>query len=150
MHNWLLSEVWNIKSPNLSIFQQRKFPEFWITKWSEEETWFHSFAIPIGSRNLDQVYDVGDQGGHHVLWSPELWDKSRDLTHLNWRLFSIKRTPSIHYVPGGQTWAKKLPELLVWIFILTGCVICIWTTLGGCLEVSGWLKIKKFRLERRV
>ena len=24
-----------------------------------------------------------------------------------------------HYVPGGQTWAKKLPELLVWIFILS-------------------------------
>ena len=24
-----------------------------------------------------------------------------------------------YYVPGGQTWAKKLPELLVWIFILS-------------------------------
>ena len=26
---------------------------------------------------------------------------------------------AMHYVPGGQTWAKKLPELLVWIFILS-------------------------------
>ena len=34
----------------------------------------------MGSRNLDQVYDVGDQGGHHVLWIPELRDKSRDST----------------------------------------------------------------------
>ena len=48
----------------------------------------------MGSRNLDQVYDVGDQGGHHVLWIPELWDKSRDSTHLNWRPLSNKRTPS--------------------------------------------------------
>jgi hypothetical protein len=23
------------------------------------------------------------------------------------------------------------------VLIYTGCVICIWTTLGGCLEVSG-------------
>ena len=26
MHNWLLSEVWNIKSPNLSIFSTEKIP----------------------------------------------------------------------------------------------------------------------------
>ena len=26
MHNWLLSEVWNIKSPNLSIFSKEKIP----------------------------------------------------------------------------------------------------------------------------
>ena len=38
MHSWLLSEVWNIIAPNLSIFST-----FWITKWSKEGTWFHSF-----------------------------------------------------------------------------------------------------------
>ena len=25
--------------------QQRKFPEFWNTKWSKEGTWFHSFGF---------------------------------------------------------------------------------------------------------
>jgi hypothetical protein len=43
MQSWLLSEVWNIKTPNL-YFQQRKSPEFWTTKLSKEGTWFHSFA----------------------------------------------------------------------------------------------------------
>ena len=43
LSSWLLSQVWNIKTHNLFIFQQRKSPEFWTTKWSKEGTWFHSF-----------------------------------------------------------------------------------------------------------
>ena len=30
-----------------------------------------------------------------------------------------KKLRSVHCVPGGQTWARKLSELLVWIFMLS-------------------------------
>ena len=33
--------------------------------------------------------------------------------------------------------------------LCTGCPICIWTTLWGCLEVTGWLKIKKFNSSKK-
>ena len=38
----------------------------------------------------------------------------------NWgRHGDTNKKGTTHYVPGGQTWAKKLPEPLVWIFILS-------------------------------
>ena len=33
--------------------------------------------------------------------------------------------------------------------ICTGWVICIWTILWGCLEVTGWLKMKNFNSSKK-
>ena len=39
---------------------------------------------------------------------------------------------------------KKIKKVLY-----TECPICIWTNLWGCLEVTGWLKIKKFNSNKK-
>ena len=44
------------------------------------------------------------QGRHHVLWILELWDESRDWTHLKWQLFLFElreRAMSDFRVGGG-------------------------------------------------
>ena len=57
MRNWLLSEVWNIKSPNLSVFSAEKIPRIFE---SPNDPRRRLDIIALKSNSYKAVFSWGD------------------------------------------------------------------------------------------